>query len=235
MLGIPDIRPTDPFEVLNAADFGTIAHSMMEHLAKHRPSKDAFLDECGKAFDDAVVLKPALIESKMQSAKNEFLDMMSLAYDFDIKNSNDVGFSEKYLSAKHEKSGLNLVGRPDRIESDGQNNFVIDFKTGREIKHIENDPKSCLQAIIYAYLCEQNNSPKKISKGEFRYLRNSGVVECAYNDEAKQAMDEALEEFATGLKDNNFERCAKNCKYCSYGSICLWPGEQVDEEGVGGE
>lgn len=221
VLGIPDVAPTDPFEVLNAADIGTIAHNMMEYLGKFRPAKDVFLDECGKAFEDAVALKPALIEAKMQSAKDEFLDMMRLAYDFDIKNSNDVELSEKYLSAKHDKSGLNLVGKPDRIEHDGHNNFVIDFKTGREIKHIENDPKSCLQAIIYAFLCEQNSPVMKIAKGEFRYLRNSGVVECAYNIEAKQAMDEALEEFANGLKDNNFERCAKNCKYCSYGSICL--------------
>ena len=203
---------------------------MMEYLGKHKPPKDVFLNSCSNAFDIYLKHKPAVIEEKKNAARQEFLDVMSAAYDFDINNASKIEFSEKFLKAKHEPSGLTLIGKPDRVEVDGGANTVVDFKTGRAIKHEQNDPKSCLQILIYAFLCEKNNQSKKINKGEFRYLRNSGIISCAYDDGAKAAMDEILKKFAEGLQNLNFERCNKHCDYCSYSDICLLPGEIDDEK-----
>lgn len=235
ILNIPEIETTDPLEILNAADFGTLAHDMMEYLGRQKPPKDVFLNACVNAFDFYLKHKPAVIEEKKNAARQEFVDVMSAAYNFDIKNSSKIEFSEKFLKAKHEPSGLTLIGRPDRVEVDADAITVVDFKTGKTIKHEQNDPKTCLQILIYAFLCEQNNQSTKINKGEFRYLRNSGVISCAYDNDAKAAMDEILKEFSEGLHNLNFERCNKHCNYCTYSDICLLPGEIDDEKEGDGE
>ena len=85
----------------------------------------------------------------------------------------------------------------------GQKITVVDFKTGRNIKHVDDDPKTCLQVLIYAYLCEQNNQGQKITQGEFRYLRNSGIVTCQYNSTTKDAMDEIL--MSTIIRTTSFK------------------------------
>lgn len=226
---IPEQQKTDPFEIINAAEFGSLAHDMMELLGKNKPDKEAFLETCEKAFESILIKKVAIVKNKAESVKADFIHVMSIAYDFDLQNTNKIGFSEKYLKAKHENSGLNLIGRPDRIENNGSDNIVVDFKTGRNIKHVQEDATSCLQALIYAFLCEKNNI--KISSGEFRYLRNCAVIKCSYDDNSRHKMDDILCDFAKGISENNFERCTKNCRYCSYGDICLLPGELDDEEG----
>lgn len=229
VLEVPEIETCDPFEVLNAKDFGTLAHKMMEILGKEKISKDEFLQICAKAFDDYLIAKPALIKTKKESVKQEFLDTMSNAYEFDQTDKNKVEISEEYMEAKHEATGVLLHGFPDRIETDEENVCVVDFKTGRDIKHKQNDPESCLQALIYAYVYQKNHPEVNVSRAEFRYLRNSGVVSCQFDDESKEKMNELLNKFVDGISQNNFERCNKKCDFCTYRDICLWPGEIDDE------
>lgn len=230
VLKVPIIEPVDPFEVLNAAEIGTIAHKMMRFISQKHIKKDEFLELCKKEFDEFLINKPSLIDAKRDNAIDDFLNMMSSAYDFDISLNNNTILSELDIEAVHDKTGLKLHGFPDRIESDGVDNYVVDFKTGREIRHKENDPNTCLQILIYAYLCEKLDNPIKIKSGEFRYLRNNGVVNCTYDQASKDKMDDLLETFADGIKNNQFERCNKGCAFCSYKDICLLPGESDKEE-----
>lgn len=230
VLKVPQIEDTDPFEVLNAAEIGIIAHEMMKYLSKNNVDKNNFLDLCNNSFNDFLKNKPALIQSKSDNERNDFINMMSSAYDFNASIGNKSILYESNIDAVHEPTGIKLHGFPDRIENDGKHNIVVDFKTGREVRHNNNDPVSCLQVLIYAFLCEKNNLDWKIAKGQFRYLRNSAVVEIKYDQESKNKMDEILTVFSDGIKNNNFERCSKNCNFCSYKDICLFPGESDKEE-----
>lgn len=44
-------------------------------------------------------------------------------------------------------------------------------------------------------------------------------------------LEQYLQQFAQALKEGIFPRCGKNCKYCTYEDICLFPNElsEVDD------
>ena len=132
---------------------------------------------------------------------------------------NDVG------SFDH-PSGVKIHGIPDRVEKEEDGTYhIIDFKTGRSIKHNKDDIDTCLQVVIYAYLMEQTGI--KITEGEFRYLRLGETVTCEYNDDMKQKLNNKLLEFKKAMIDGDFSLPKeetideqKPCEYCSYGSLC---------------
>ena len=148
--------------------------------------------------------------------------MMASAYDMDPKR--EVVLKEEDLHAVHE-TGIKLHGYPDRVErlEDGSC-WIVDFKTGYNITHITNDPDTCLQGIIYAYLMEKKEY--SVSGGEFRYFRKEDSVTFRYSEELKNSLYEKLTEFKTALENGDFppvpkEKQADACKYCKYGLICV--------------
>jgi CRISPR/Cas system-associated exonuclease Cas4 (RecB family) len=148
--------------------------------------------------------------------------MMTSAYDMDPKR--EVVLKEEDLHAVHE-TGIKLHGYPDRVErlEDGSC-WIVDFKTGNNITHITNDPDTCLQGIIYAYLMEKKGY--RVSGGEFRYFRKEDTVPFRYTEELKNSLYEKLTEFKTALENGDFpsvpkEEQADACKYCKYGQICV--------------
>ena len=64
----------DPFEIISAAEGGTLAHSLMEELGEDREmTKEVFLDRASKAFDEFISTNPPLIgknvDQKMLQSK----------------------------------------------------------------------------------------------------------------------------------------------------------------------
>lgn len=224
VLRIPESKRTDPFEIMPATDCGILAHSLMEELANSDMSEEAFLEISTVEFDDYIKTHPPLVGVDAETEKNEFLNMMRTAYRMDPHR--EVVFAEEKITCLHE-SGIRIMGRPDRVEmkEDGTG-LIVDYKTGRNLEHVENDAESCLQGLVYAYLMEhKQDNPIHISGIEFRYIRTGDVISCRYDDDKKRELSDILSRFKSGMLTGTFH-CAdptaddSPCEFCDYAGIC---------------
>ncbi|MCR5738209.1 MAG: PD-(D/E)XK nuclease family protein [Lachnospiraceae bacterium] len=231
VLGIPEPDDDKPFEVIAANETGTMAHLLLEELANSDISREDFLKMAGEYFDRFLKQHPPLVKQNAEAEKEMFIDMMDTAYDMDPHR--EVILKEEDVQFKHE-SGVNLHGFPDRVEKDESGNYVIvDFKSGRNVKHVENDIDTCLQIVIYAYLMEQKGY--HVSGGEYRYIRLGETVKCDYNREMKDKLNAKLEEFRKAMEKSEFpvspyailrhDDDPDPCKYCKFGNVC---GREAD-------
>lgn len=230
VLGIEDEDPVDPFCVVDGKQFGTLAHGVMEWLARStvRPSRQDFIEKAAKSFDDFLKEVVPLNEEAAQREKKRFLDVMGYAYDLDPDN--EVLSAEEKKTVEHE-SGIRVYGYPDRVEKDSDGNYLIaDFKTARKIEHSQDDIGSCLQVVIYAYMMEKLGTP--ISYGEYRYLRKRRQVQCRFDDDMKEQLNAKLTAFRKALETGDFPvntggKEKPNCKYCKLMDICGRDEEEV--------
>ncbi|MBO4862414.1 MAG: PD-(D/E)XK nuclease family protein [Firmicutes bacterium] len=227
ILGIPEEEEDDPFEVINAKELGTLAHSMMEELARKRVSEEEFLAACSDAFDAFLKQRPAMHSPDAQRKKQEFLDMMKRSYEMDPGNK--VLSAEDKYHCQH-PSGVKLMGYPDRVEKTPTGLFMIaDYKTGRKKNHVENDIRTCLQVVIYAWMCRQAGIP--VSLCVYRYIRKGITVKCVYDNDMEEKLDAMLRAFADATVSGEFPayKSQDNCKYCKLKDICETMPGQVSE------
>lgn len=221
VLGIEEPEEDRPFEVINAAEMGTLVHSMMEYKADHRDdhiSLDDFLKEGKSRFEEFLYGKRPILDDAAKNDEQTFLNILSNAYNQDPDN--EVISAEEKKHVVHE-TGVKLKGIPDRVEKleDGTN-IIADFKTGAHFKHMKDDIDTCLQVIIYAYMMEKSGTP--ISACEYRYLRNPRIIPCRYDDGMKELLAEKLTVFKNALETGVFP-CSEDedsCKYCSFKAFC---------------
>lgn len=200
MLDIPVPEEDIPYDVISAVEAGNLAHLLMEQLANTDISRDNFLHMSEEYFDIFVAQNPPLIMENIPAAKVDFLEMMEIAYDNDP--GREVALKEEDIHYTH-SAGVKLRGFPDRVEKlDDGSYIVVDFKSGRTVRHIEDDITSCIQVVIYAYMLEQQGY--HISRGEFRYLRSGEVITCKYDDEMKQNLEEKLTRFRYSIENFDF-------------------------------
>lgn len=232
LLHIEQPEDYNPYEIISASHAGTLAHSLMEYLANDKAKnnrlmdKDEFLKLVGDVFDEYMKICVPLVGENIENEKEQFIDMLSNGYDMDERNPRDFAFAEEDKETKH-PSGIIIHGFPDRVELDKNGKaIVVDFKTGRNIEHIEDDINSCLQTAIYAYIIEDKLG-YIVDHSEYRYIRKNRIVKCKYDEEIKEQLNEKLMEFKQAIDSGNFdiEPMTKDeekvkCKYCKYGSIC---------------
>ncbi len=226
ILGIPEPDEDKPFEVIAATESGTLAHSLMEELGNSDMSLEDFLKLSGEYFDRFIAQHPPLVAQGAEAEKEQFLDMMEIAYNMDPQR--EVVLEEEDIHSVHE-TGVKLHGYPDRVEKlDDGSYLIVDFKTGRSKSHEQDDINTCLQIVIYAYLMEQKGF--KISGGEYRYIRLNETVTCKYNQEMKNALSDKLSEFKRCMEAADFpipelavsrsDSDPDPCVFCKFGSIC---------------
>ena len=193
---------------------------MMEELAANHVDEKEFLEVCKAAFDEYLKLRPPIHTDAAKRKKDEFIRMMKTSYRMD--QGNEVLAAEEEYRFKH-PSGVKLKGYPDRVEKTKSGEYIIaDYKTGRKVIHKQNDIDTCLQVVIYAWLCGQAGIP--VSECVYRYIRKKRTVSCEYNDFMRDKLNEKLEEFKTAVENKNFPSKPgdnkENCKYCKHKSIC---------------
>lgn len=218
ILGIQEQEQDDPFTVIDPAATGSLAHSLMEMLARDPCDKDTFLRRASDAFDRFLLSRPPIHSDSAAREKVAFCKMMENAYEQDPKN--EVLSSEEKQTFRH-SCGVLLHGYPDRVEKTAEGAYIIaDYKTGRRVKHIANDIDTCLQVVIYAYFMEQQGLP--ISSCEYRYLRDGVTIPCRYDDSMKQKLDDRLRIFKNALATGQFPAAESQdaCKYCTLAGIC---------------
>ena len=229
VLGIKVNEDDDPFEVFSAAVTGTLAHTMMEKLAAENYSREDFLEASFRAFDEALTMRPPVHPSDADALKKDFLKMMETSFDKDPRNT--VLSAEEEYTFDH-PSGIKIHGYPDRVEQDADGKYLIaDFKTKRKIEHEQDDFSTCMQVVVYAWLCEQAGID--ISQCEYRYLRKGKTVTCRYDDEMRDQLGEFLNTLKESIENNDFPRNENeiSCKYCKLADICKWPEDESGKEG----
>lgn len=198
ILRIPEPETYFSNKVASASDIGTMAHTMMEISGENpKMSKEEFLSMARDMFDRFLLEHPPLITNSVDRERDEFLELMGTAYG--METHREVFMKEEDIECVHE-CGLRIHGFPDRVEKlDDGTYCVVDFKTGKEVEHVENDPSTCFQALIYAYILEKTKGIK-VSRCEFRYLRLGETVPCVYDDDSKKQLNDMLNYFMYQLK-----------------------------------
>lgn len=221
VLGIPEPNDEEELEVISAIDTGLLAHSLMEQLANNDMTLEDFMKMSREFFNRFIDEHPPIIPDKISHERDVFLEMMENAYETDPHRK--VVLKEEDIHTMH-PSGVKLHGFPDRVEEleDGSV-LIVDYKTGRNVKHTENDFYSCLQVIIYAYLMESLGY--KVSGCEYRYIRRGQTVTCKYDDEMRSRLNDCLELFKQMMLAGDFP-CGYACDYCKYEGIC---GKEAEE------
>ena len=220
ILRLPEYEPDDPFEVISAADTGTIAHSLMEQIANRDVPKKDFLEMSAAAFDRFLLRRPPIHVPAAELEKERFVKMMGTAWEQEKQCAGEVLSAEEEYTFTH-PSGVKLKGYPDRVEKTRNGEFIIaDFKTKRRREHVKDDIDTCLQVVIYAWLCEQAGTD--ISRCEYRYIRKNEVITCRYDEYMKGLLGEKLKAFRTAVENNDFPRAESKeaCRYCRMGDIC---------------
>ena len=221
LLKLPERDSDDELAILTPREFGNLAHSLMERLGKECMSREEFgrlADEC---FESFILVNPPLIPERIKYEKKEFIEALMTGFDTDP--GREIYFSEKKLSAVS-SCKVKLSGYPDRVEKLGDKCLVVDFKTGSKADQQEDDPDSCLQVLLYAYMLEKNGYEPV--GGEYRYLKLGENVSCRFDEEMAAAVDERLGIFKEALDNGEFPRAcdadekAKACKYCGYVGVC---------------
>lgn len=229
ILGAKQLEEDDPFVVIDHLKLGTLAHELMKGLADSYCDKDTFLQRADAAFDMFLKRRPPIHQDAAAKEKKVFLNMMKIAHEEDP--GNEVVFSEEKKNCVH-STGILLEGYPDRVEKIGEDEYIIaDYKTGKKIDHEENDIDTCLQAVIYAYMLEQQGM--HITECQYRYLRSGMTIRCRYDDDMKRRLDAKLQELKDALDTGNFPYSddVKNvCKYCKIKHICDKQTEDEEDE-----
>ncbi len=213
----PDDNKED--QIIKSNDFGSLAHAMMEHLAKDHLDEETFIKLASDKFDEYIKRRIPYSKANVRRQKEEFISTLKTSYHEDPNNK--LVAAEQEQVVVHKETGINLKGIPDRVEQDENNRYlIVDFKTGRKVKHKENDVDTCLQVLIYAYIMEKLGY--NISKGIYKYLRQGTSVECDYSQNSKDALANKLQGFKDVLISGKFITTTKeeNCRYCKYNDIC---------------
>lgn len=222
ILGIQSDKEIDPTEIIPANDYGTLAHGLLETLDKKKISKDEFLNRASQRFDEYLIIHPTDNLSLAKLAKDDFIKTMDNAYE--METSAEVVSAEEDFSYTHE-TGIRIHGFPDKVISFKPGHYyVVDYKTGRKVKHDVDSPADMSQCTIYSYLFSKYKKGAIIDGFEYRYIRTKDVVTSA---DSGQNMDyhyakltEILTEFKQSLETGVFLPNQKHCHDCFIKEKC---------------
>ncbi|MBE6133942.1 MAG: Dna2/Cas4 domain-containing protein [Erysipelotrichaceae bacterium] len=224
ILKVEQPEDVDIFELIPANDYGTLAHSLLEGLNKSKTSLDEFLKISGDRFDDYFIIHHTDNIPLKINTKKEFLEMMKNAYDMEETSRN---IREKEIYAEYEDSGIKIHGFPDKVvmNSNGEG-YVVDYKTGRKVKHSINDLRTLIQCIVYSYLVEKKRKIPVVGF-EFRYLRTGDRISIAHDPqkmgECYLTLDSVIKEIKNCYDSGSFPSKSnkKVCGSCFYRDVCM--------------
>lgn len=214
-------KEEDPYIVIDDNYKGTLIHKLFEGFDKNKISKDDMLDRADEEFNDFILMKPALIPSKEYYTKQDFIDLVERLYDMSSKNTHVL--SEVSIN-KTNVYGLYFGGQFDRLEKTPEGKYiVIDYKTGKKMRHKDSDPITCVQGLIYAYLIENgtdyngnyitdNGNRIKIDECQFLYPEYGKSVSIKWNDKTKHKLKELIQGVVEDIKSGAALKYNRNSK-----------------------
>ena len=206
----------DPYTLIPRNELGTLIHSVFERFQKDKVSLVEIKDKASKAFDIFLLKKPPMIKASVIKEKENYMRLIENLYDMDPNNTHIK--SEPYITGSI--NGINFSGYLDRLEKDKYGKYIlVDYKTGLSPSHKEEDPITCLQGLIYAYILESHPDQLEmnsisIDHIEFRYPEHKDVISITYNDEHKKELLNMMKEFKDDIENGTiFKHIKEKQKY----------------------
>lgn len=206
----------DPYTLIPRNELGNIIHTVFEKFQKNKVSLVEIKDKANREFDKFLKKKPPMILSSVKNEKDNYMRLIENLYDMDPNNAHIK--SEQYVAGSI--GGINFSGYLDRLEQDKFGKYIlVDYKTGVTPSHKDEDPITCLQGLIYAYILEEHPiqiemNSISIDRIEFRYPENKDTITITYNNEHKTALINLMKEFKDDIENGTiFKHLEEKQKY----------------------
>ncbi|OGS46263.1 MAG: hypothetical protein A2539_02735 [Elusimicrobia bacterium RIFOXYD2_FULL_34_15] len=116
-----------------------------------------------------------------------------------------------------------IIGRFDRVDFDGEDAIIVDFKTSdvSEQKEADERAKESTQLAIYSLAWAKLTG--KLPKSVELHFVNTGVVGSVQPDEKMiEKIEKIIEDVALGIKNRQFDANPgyMSCNYCPFNNIC---------------
>ncbi|MBI4004465.1 MAG: ATP-dependent helicase, partial [Candidatus Omnitrophica bacterium] len=118
---------------------------------------------------------------------------------------------------------LLIVGRWDRVDQEGENAVIIDYKSSevREQAAADRRAKESLQLLVYALAWHtlHGRLPLRV---ELRFLETDLTGQAAVTDADLERARSLLRQIGQGIRDEQFSAAPDehNCRWCAFQSIC---------------
>jgi len=125
------------------------------------------------------------------------------------------------------------------MDLEGRGITVLDYKTGKEVHHINNDVVSCVQTLLYCMMLGQKEYPDKALGTTYLYPLPEEAVSCKFDETVKKEIQEMFTESIRSMEtgeDWTFSdepEKAADCKWCKWKAFCTAPiliGNRLFEE-----
>jgi len=244
---------------LDAAEKGTFCHSVFEqfvHWDRSEEIQNRFKNlnaeeihslraqKLQEAFDDILrqweIRKPNL--GNRQRTVEELNDILEGFLNlWETIPAGTVEATEEYIEDRViVDNKLQCHGVPDLImDLEGRGITVLDYKTGKEVHHINNDVVSCVQTLLYCMMLGQKEYPDKALGTTYLYPLPEEAVSCKFDETVKKEIQEMFTESIRSMEtgeDWTFSdepEKAADCKWCKWKAFCTAPiliGNRLFEE-----
>lgn len=163
---------------------------------------------------------------------SENIDKLEKALSIDARIAWDTLKANRYFKLNVINTEYNLSckvenywvgGRLDALVSDGENYFILDYKTGNIPPNAEQDFQTIVYLLCTDKYLKKRNCTKPIS---FVYLglRDNIEKQILLNSELKTNYEEKITSICKkidfAVTSNVFSKNTKSCKNCEYNKIC---------------
>ncbi len=226
-------EPKDRTVWLDPKETGSLCHEIIALYSR----KVSLLH----SIDEKIELILGIAERKIEEWQNLIPSDIDKTYE--IENIKDI--CKKYVNLKETMprgetaateisiadepfipGRLYVHGKADLVEKRQIGNreeiYVLDAKTGTNVKQIEGDIETCVQALIYCELLNRSAYPGQVRGCAYLYPKAQRTVSCAFNEEISKSLINRFEarigsiEKADGWKSDDSDACL----YCTAKTIC---------------
>jgi len=201
-------------------DLGTSVHDTIQKISENKiAGKDTSDDEVKKILDEKWIFRTFESGDQESTVKSSAQEMVEKYVEMEKENQNTIVAVEEDFALKRKNIVIN--GRIDKIEKNGEEYELVDYKTGKTMKK-ESELISDVQLNVYAAALKDNPKFGKLPvKATLVYLRKKAVSTIISEDSVDAVMngvDNAIDEILAG----NFEAnpSNSNCRNCSYKNMC---------------
>ncbi len=199
-------------------EFGSIIHNILEDfhkLSQEEQSKDVLLDLLSKYW------KEEAFEYRLRGEefKKQGKEILNDYWNYINSNPPSVIECEKTFTYLMDDINVNISGKIDRIDKDGERLEIIDYKTSKNKDKAEHN----LQMALYteAILRDAVQGIKgKPGKASLHFLRhgNDPISSHQFNDEELSKFREKIKLVSEGIRKGSFEtkKSEFTCRYCDY-------------------
>jgi len=215
ILGLQEEDEYDPFDPIDSLVYGVLFHKAMEYLKNHNKCDvDEFINNGLKLFDDYISYDVPVFDVSI--AREDYIHCLANAFQMIKENNLTIVNCEKRLEGVYH--GVKLAGTYDALALTSTKTLVLlDYKTGKKIKHEENDVETGRQMMIYFELLKQNGD--NVTQGYYIYPRANTMVSMNLLQCDKTSFETKIDDFKEALQNRDFKE-TKECAFCKFQNLC---------------